>query len=272
MDWKNGLIRAFEWHPNIVRCALCLVNDSIYIYSADAKVPLLKHPLQSKVTAISWNPIREDMLAVCCETSVLIWTVEFHSKQYGSRSENVKVINTGIPVPLTDIKFDPSGQYLVACCPQSSKLIIIDSAKTPEEVTAVRQFGTCFTRVLWSPDNSQLLCLTTSNNMRIFNNKSWSSTKLQNKFAGVIQCAVWSRPKNHIVLIAPRDSSEVYALFFHHSVEATDTGSSRAFHKVLDLTEFEFSNGVKVGGKVHDMVWDKKSERLAISFKGLPIN
>ncbi|CAG2123177.1 unnamed protein product, partial [Medioppia subpectinata] len=126
MDWKNGLIRAFEWHPNGHKCAVCHINDCIYIYSFDNTfVPLLKHSLQTKVTSISWSPTQEDTLAVCCESVIILWTLDPNSRQYRPKTECIHIINCSIS-PLTDAKFDPSGRYLAACGPQSSKISLID--------------------------------------------------------------------------------------------------------------------------------------------------
>ena len=270
MDWKNGLIRAFEWHPNCVKCAVCLINDSIYIHCSDNSfVPLLKHSLQTKVTALSWSPNREDLLAVSCESVVLLWTIDPNSKQYRLSSDCLQVINNCISSPLTDVKFDPRGQFLSVCSPQSSKLILINTET--KQVKSIRSFGTCFAKLFWSPDGSRLLTSITSKYIRVFETKSWSSAKWTQNFNDICQTACWSRPNGRLLLVVPRNSVIVYAIAFYDSPQPKDVGGSHVLHQVLDVSEHEFPNGVKVGGSVHQMVWDKNSERLAISFKGFII-
>ena len=269
MDWRNGLIRAFEWHPNRVKCAVCLINDSIYIYSADNSLsPLLKHSLQTKVTALSWSPQREDLLAVSCETGVLIWTIDPKVRQYRLSNDCLQVISAGISSPLTDMKFNPSGQYLIGCSPQSSKLMVINTESDVKEVKSIRCFGNCFTKLFWSPDGNRLFTSTTSNHIRVFETNGWSSGKWMENFSEICQTGCWSRPDGRILLVAPRNSLSVFAIPFYDSPKPKDVGGSRVMYQVLDICEHEFPNGVKIGGSIHQMIWDKNSERLVISFKG----
>ncbi|CAG2162613.1 unnamed protein product [Oppiella nova] len=266
MDWRNGLIRAFQWHPNGHKCAVCHINDCIYIYSFDNSfVPLLKHSLQTKVTALSWSPTREDILAVCCDSVIILWTLDPNSRQYRPTSDCINIIHSPIS-PLTDMKFDPSGQYLAACSPQSSKLCLIEVEKK-EIVKTIRRFGTCFTRVFWSPDKTRLLSATTAKHIRVYETKGWSSAKWNQQFSGICQTACWSRPIGHLLLVALRDCPSVFAIPFYDSPQPNDVGGTRHCLEVLDISEHEFPNGIKVGGSIHDMIWDKNSERLVISFK-----
>ena len=269
MDWKNGLIRAFEWHPKQIKCAVCLINDCIYIYSSDNSfVPLLKHWLQTKVSALSWNPNREDLLAVSCEKAILIWTIDPNSRQCRLSNDCIQVISTGNMSPFTDLKFDPSGQFLCACSPQSSKLLVINTEKDPKEVKFVRNFGNCFTKLLWSPDGNRLFSMTTSKHIRVFETKNWSSDKWSEHFSDICQSGCWSRPDGRILLVAPRNSLSVFAIPFYDSPQPKDVGGSHVLFQVLDVSEHQFPNGVKVGGSIHEMVWNKNSERLVLSFKG----
>jgi aladin len=270
MDWRNGLIRAFEWHQNSNKCAICLINDCIYVYSSNnAFVPLLKHPLQRKVTALSWRPNCDDVLGVSCESAILIWTIDPNSKLYRPPNDCIRIIKTCITSPLTSMSFDMNGEYLATCSPQSSKLTLIKIDSNPEEVKTIRHFGTCFGKLFWSSDKTRLLSTTTSKYIRVFENKCWSSNKWGKQFTGICQSACWSRPNGRILLVAPRNCLKVYAIPFYDSPEPNDVGGTHNCFEVLDVSQHEFPNGIKVGGSVHDMVWDKYSERLAISFKGL---
>ncbi|XP_054154408.1 aladin-like [Oppia nitens] len=267
MDWKKGLIRTFEWHPEGLKCAVCHINDCIYIYSANTSlIALLKHINQSKVMAMSWSPTREEILVVCCQSAIIIWTVDSNSQQLRPKSESIRIINKGFKSPLTDLSFDPSGQFLVACSPQSSMLYIIDIDKLSIDKT-IRRFGVCFTRLFWSPDGNRLMTSTTGHYICVFETKNWSSAKWSENFSDICQTACWSRPNGRILLFTSRDNPTVFAIPFYDSPQPNDVGGTRKCLEVLDLSERQFPNGVKVGGNIHQMIWDKNSERLAISFK-----
>jgi len=218
--------------------------------------------------SLSWRPNREDVLAVCCESAILIWTIDPNSKFYRPPNDCIRIIKTSITSPLTSLSFDINGEYLATCSPQSSKLTLIKMDTNPEEIQTVRQLGTCFTKLFWSPDKTRLFTATTSKYIQVFENKGWSSNKWGKQITGICQTGCWSRPNGRILLIAPRDCTTVFAIPFYDSSEPNYVGGTHNCFEVLDVSEYEFPNGVKVGGSIHDMVWDKYSERLAISFKG----
>ncbi|NWT76636.1 AAAS protein, partial [Prunella himalayana] len=70
-------IRAFAWHPHTNKFAVALLDDSIRVYNSNsATVPSLKHRLQRNVAAMAWKPLCASILAVACQSCVLVWHLD----------------------------------------------------------------------------------------------------------------------------------------------------------------------------------------------------
>uniref|UniRef100_A0A674G8E5 Aladin WD repeat nucleoporin n=1 Tax=Taeniopygia guttata TaxID=59729 RepID=A0A674G8E5_TAEGU len=77
VDWAGCTIRAFAWHPHTNKFAVALLDDSIRVYnSSSATVPSLKHRLQRNVAAMAWKPLCASILAVACQSCVLVWHLD----------------------------------------------------------------------------------------------------------------------------------------------------------------------------------------------------
>lgn len=199
--WSEGLIRAFEWHPSSLRCALALVNDLIYVHSADARRPLthivvLKNLAQKGVTAMAWRPGKLSrssaeggghLLAVATAHSgrLLLWTLSEElattagAFKASDTSRCLQVVDSRLPGPVTSIAWDGEGRRLVACSPRSSSLAVLtfegedskdkDSSSSSSNkkisVRLVRQLLpplVQLTSVHWAPDGRRLLALPTT--------------------------------------------------------------------------------------------------------------
>lgn len=70
-------LRVFAWHPHTNKFAVALLDDSIRVYNANSTiVPSLKHRLQRNVAALAWKPLSASVLAVACQSCILIWTLD----------------------------------------------------------------------------------------------------------------------------------------------------------------------------------------------------
>ncbi|NXL17984.1 AAAS protein, partial [Setophaga kirtlandii] len=77
VDWAGCTVRAFAWHPHTNKFAVALLDDSIRVYnSSSATVPSLKHRLQRNVAAMAWKPLCASILAVACQSCVLVWHLD----------------------------------------------------------------------------------------------------------------------------------------------------------------------------------------------------
>lgn len=266
-DWQEGLIRSFVWHPKLYKFAYCLVNDIVYVHSIDSNSSKnsntiqLRNSHQKKVTGMTWHPINDDMLGVSTEKAIFIWTIA------GSQS-SVRIIKDYITSPITSITFNPSGDSVCFCTPQSSRIYIhkidYEVGKENEAVKLVWRFGSCFTHLLWSPDQMRLLAGTTSNYIRVFENKNWSSKYWP---INLCQAACWSYD-GKILLLATSDECSIYALTFYDPCQPDDVGGSNNLIKVTDTEEVTLDDGNIIGGRINDLAWDQSSQRLAVLFKG----
>ncbi|KAI1289850.1 Aladin [Halotydeus destructor] len=272
LDWEGSLIRTFSWHPNYYRCAFAISNDDIYVYSAaHTNGLLLRHPLQRKIMSLAWMPKNEDVLAVGCQAVVVIWTIDSTATTASRVAISCsRLIDTGLPLPVTTVAFEPSGEWLVIGGPTSSKLTMVNANKSKEN-KVVRRFGSGYPRIDWSPDGVRMLCHTTSKYIRVFENQAWSSSTWgSDVMDDLCQASCWSKPYGRFLLVAPKSDSCVYALTFLDTAEAGIVGGASSLTKLLDFEELEHAEIDNIGKVVHDMLWDKHSERLVISFKDQP--
>lgn len=276
LDWKSGLIRAFEWHPNSLRCALALSNDLIYVYSADNQRPhtyicCLKHVLQKKVSAIAWHPKRDDILVVACENRILLWTLQSDMKDFKPDICCFKTISTRLSSPIVSIVFDSDGKTLVACSPRNSSIAVIkfDDTLAYTVHRETKLFFSQFTSFLWSPDQTRLLAHTTTNKLCILENKLWSYRCWKSNLDTLCQSSVWSRPTGKILLFVPKNSSKIFSLIFYDKAEAGDVGGGPDNSTLLlDTSEQHFGSDVELGLIINQIIWDKNSTRLVVSFQG----
>ena len=282
LNWKSGLIRAFEWHSASLRCALALVNDLVYIYSADLKRPLyyiccLKNTAQKRISSMAWHPKRDDILAISSEHKILLWFLKSDLQNFKPDIQKcLQVIDLKIRSPITSIVFDYEGNTLIACSPRSSSLSVITfdwSIESKEKSYSVRRIRVAFTSpltsLLWSPDKRRLLAHTTSKKIRIFENFQWSSKYWTSNFSSFCQASCWSRPSGRILLFVQKDSSKIFALTFYDKAEANDVGGSPDKSVLLlDTTKSHFPD-CSLGAKIQQIVWDRNSTRLAVTFRGM---
>ncbi|KIH52966.1 hypothetical protein ANCDUO_16917, partial [Ancylostoma duodenale] len=73
---KNNWLRCVAVHEEGRRIAICQTNNYIRVYNIgrSQKTPLtLKHPLQSNVASMAWEPFDQRVLAVAANNKILIW-------------------------------------------------------------------------------------------------------------------------------------------------------------------------------------------------------
>lgn len=298
LEWQQGVIRSFRWHPTVLKAALAVSNDDVFIYSSsDAIVLLLRHPFQKKIIDIIWNPKVDTEVAIICQAVIVIWSVKCDTPNEKSRVplSNAVLIEKEVRklYPITSVAYDPTGTQLFVSSPSSSKVLILDhprklatpasttttsvpAFKTPsskaedpkDKVVFLRKWGHGVHRLIFSPNGNRLLTLPTANCIRVYEKNAWSSRTWGSRMmSDLCQCAVWSRPLGHYLLVASRKDPSIYAVAFYDQPLAGEVGGESTFMKVLDLSEYELPNGQMVGGEIHDMVWDKNSERLVIAFE-----
>lgn len=306
-EWKSGLVRTFVWHPNSLRCALALVNDLIYVYSADHKRPMnhitcVKNVHQRRISSMCWHPKLDDVLVVACRDKILIWRFECLSTNVAQSSPalvkaessstrqqpSLQIVNTHLQSPITSLAFNMNGNMLVSCSPRNASLSLcrFDDKCQLIKIESIRmkQLSSLIhlpqlTSLQWSPDGQRLLALTTVRHKPIcvfesikWSYKFWTFPCEHNQ--QLCQTAVWSRPNGMILLFVPKQSSKVYALTFYDQAEADDVGgcSSDKCTLVLDTRQFFDQNDITFMPIIRQMCWDSKSTKLVVSFHGKKID
>ncbi|XP_074647828.1 aladin-like isoform X2 [Tubulanus polymorphus] len=271
-DWLNSPIRAFVWHPHIIKYAVCLQDDSIRVYSKQTEiVPTLKHKLQKGVSEVAWKPFSASILAVACQTCVLIWHVDPMSLSTRPSTSSVQVLSQSGHCPITSLAWCPKGGVLVSASAADTAMMVWDVAT--EVCIPLRRYGGGGVSLLrWSPDGSKLLSATPSTIFRVWDSQTWTCEKWS-KLAGRCQVACWN-PQGTVLLFATRDEPTIYSLTFGN-IEQTSSamiGGSKMAISCIDVSEVEVTSGgnetIRVGGTVHSMVWDPTGERLAVQFTG----
>lgn len=109
-NWSSCCLRVFAWHPHTNKFAVALLDDSIRVYNANSTiVPSLKHRLQRNVAALAWKPLSASVLAVACQSCILIWTLDPTSLSTRPSSGCAQVLSHPGHTPVTSLAWAPSG-------------------------------------------------------------------------------------------------------------------------------------------------------------------
>ncbi|XP_067125534.1 aladin [Centruroides vittatus] len=268
-DWNTGIVRVLVWHPQTMKCAVALRDDSIRIFTSNNKmIPVLKHRLQKEVTSMAWKPYYSSILAVACNMGVLVWQIDPTSLVTRPSSSCVTFLKQKGPV--TCVSWHPDGSFLVSSSAADSKLHVWNVAM--ETKTSVQRMGGGGVTLLkWSMDGKRLFTATPSSLFRVWETaQNWTCEKWTN-LVGHCKAACWS-PDGSILLFATLDEPVIYFLNFpsSKSLEKYDDLSSKSAIPVIDLTQILVNTGndeIRIGGRIQNMIWDKTGERLAVSFK-----
>lgn len=109
-NWSSCCLRVFAWHPHTNKFAVALLDDSVRVYNASSTiVPSLKHRLQRNVAALAWKPLSASVLAVACQSCILIWTLDPTSLSTRPSSGCAQVLSHPGHTPVTSLAWAPSG-------------------------------------------------------------------------------------------------------------------------------------------------------------------
>ncbi|XP_048048536.1 aladin [Megalobrama amblycephala] len=264
LDWSDGALRSFAWHPHTDKFAVALLDDSIKIYKSHSSTsPTLKHRCQRSVCALQWKPLCGSALAVACQSCLLIWHVDPASLSTRPSSGCAQVLSHPGHSPITSIAWSPTGSLLVSASPVDTAMMVWDVA-AESCVPLQRVGGGGVTYLSWSPDGSRLLAATPSALFRVWETRMWTCERWP-CLKGSCQSACWS-PDGGCLLLSIQGERLIYALTFSDL-----TGGPKAATVVADLSETSFSGPdgeLIVGGEVCSLSWDPRGERLAVLLKG----
>ena len=209
LGWDQEIVKVFKWHPTASKCAVCLINDDILIYSKKSLasnshvVPLLRHPQQKKVTDMIWKPTsspstpvsghHDVILAVGCQSSIIVWNLssfDFKGDRNRVPFSSARVIDRQsldgclIP-PISSLTYDPTGKTLMFSTPSSSKIIIVN--KLIEDNAQFPHLQQHFKEPASPSSDTQ----TKDETIKIINNK--------HRFSHGIIRLLWSPDKNRLL-------------------------------------------------------------------------
>ncbi|XP_053373470.1 aladin-like isoform X2 [Mercenaria mercenaria] len=284
VHWTTSPIKAFSWHPHTLKFSYALQDDTVRVHANFTElasslkhtelVPILKHKLQKNIACLDWQPNSSSVLAVGCQSCILIWHVEPTSLATRPSSSSVQVLQESGHSPVTSLSWSPDGRILMSASPVDTAMMAWDVAL--ETCTPLRRFGGGgVSLVSWSPDGSKLFSATPSNVFRVWETRTWNCEKWSTS-TGPCKTACWS-PKGNILLFATENHPVIYSLTFSEVSDEKKPvifGSQTAMATV-DLSETDLQigdsssvNSCRVGGLIQHMSWDSHGERLAVVFQG----
>ncbi|XP_059968437.1 aladin isoform X1 [Mesoplodon densirostris] len=272
-NWSSCCLRVFAWHPHTNKFAVALLDDSIRVYNANSTiVPSLKHRLQRNVAALAWKPLSASVLAVACQSCILIWTLDPMSLSTRPSSGCAQVLSHPGHTPVTSLAWAPSGSRLLSASPVDAAILVWDvSTETCVPLPWFRGGGV--TNLLWSPDGSKVLATTPSALFRVWEAQMWTCERWPT-LSGRCQTGCWS-PDGNRLLFAVLGEPLIYSLSFPERCGERKgcVGGAKSATIVADLSEttIQTPDGEeRLGGEAHSMVWDPSGERLAVLMKGNP--
>jgi len=265
-------VKALAWHPHVTKLAVAHRDDAIHVYTAGSSInPILKHKLQKKVSDLAWKPLSGSVLAVACETCVLIWHVEPTSLAIRPSSSTVQILRATDHSPVTSLAWDPHSGHLVSSSPCHATAMVWD---VPLEtgIPLGRNRGGGISHLSYSPDGTKLLTATTSPLFRVWETYHWQ-WEVWSQLTGRLTASCWS-PDGRILLFAMEGESGLYAVRYSEEAWTGNGSVSSASSSILlaDVSQVSVSpstdnRAVKTGGTVSSIVWDKTGERVAVMFQ-----
>ncbi|XP_032569476.1 aladin isoform X2 [Chiroxiphia lanceolata] len=237
-----------------------------------ATVPSLKHRLQRNVASMAWKPLCASILAVACQTCVLVWHLDPTSLSTRPSSGCAQVLSYPGHSPVTSLAWAPSGERLLSASPVDTTMLVWDVST--ENCVQLQWFGGGgVTYLAWSPDGSKVLAATPSAVFRVWEAQMWTCERWPT-IRGRCQTGCWS-PDGSRLLFTVLGESVIYSLSFseYRGEMQGQVGGSKTASIVADLSETTFETlygDERIGGEVHSMVWDPTGERLAVIIRGHP--
>ncbi|CAJ0599721.1 unnamed protein product [Cylicocyclus nassatus] len=285
LNWRNNWLRCVAVHDEGRRIAICQANNYIRIYKIgrSQKTPLtLKHPLQTNVASMAWEPFDQRVLAVAANNKILIWRLTMKAANIKPSVHCAQVIELPFE-PISQLVWDrTTTNVLFAVSPNSNKIMIVDIS-TGDVDSFGAWTGGNVTQIVPNADGRRLAVLYTGNLIRVYDRSCWREERW-GSLAGRAVSAVWS-PAGDFLLFATEHSGQLYTLNFSAKKVINDdkipetrwVGDSHAI-PVFDLSPVEFDPSeleiqgavereiVTIGGKVQSLTLSPDGQRLSVNF------
>ncbi|XP_026723054.1 aladin isoform X1 [Athene cunicularia] len=219
---------------------------------------------------MAWKPLCASILAVACQSCVLVWHLDPTSLSTRPSSGCAQVLSYPGHSPVTSLAWAPSGELLLSASPVDTTMLVWDVST--ENCVQLQWFGGGgVTYLAWSPDGSKVLAATPSAVFRVWEAQMWTC-EWWPTMKGRCQTGCWS-PDGSRLLFTVLGESVIYSLSFseYRGEMQGQVGGSKTASIVADLSETTFETlygEERVGGEAHSMVWDPTGERLAVIIRG----
>eukprot|EP00117_Sycon_ciliatum_P036021 scpid66854/ scgid27181/ Aladin; Adracalin len=289
--WATCPVRAMEWHPHASRLAVARKDNLVQVYQmqttatsscphfSTGRMQQLKHPEQKRISSLAWKPYSGSVLAVGCQTGVVVWQVRSHP---GAPRPHPQHLCSNGHSPVTSVAWSSDGRLLASASPADTSLMIWDVTSPDCTGTPITRHGGGGVSLLaWSSaisdtGMSRLLTATPSPLFRVWETRCFTCERWSN-LAGRVTAACWSPDGNVLVFAMADDPALYYLTFFVSKTESADestrrVGGADTAVKCVDLTPVEMAAAndmdepVTVGGCVQSLAWDASGERLAATF------
>ncbi|ESP00171.1 hypothetical protein LOTGIDRAFT_173406 [Lottia gigantea] len=273
LSLSESPVRAFAWHPHVTKFAYALHDDSIKVHTqGNTLTPILKHKLQKYVADLSWQPLSSSVLAVACQTCILVWHVDPNSLAARPSSSCVQVLSQTGHSPISSLAWHPQASLLLSSSPTDTAIMVWSVAM--ENCVSLRRAGGGGVSLLkFSPDGTRVLAATPMPIFRVWDAVTWNC-EVWSKLTGRCNSACWS-PDDQILLFTMENDPIIYSITFGRShlntVSQDVSAKSNMAVPVADMSETEImmddGSIVKIGGCVQNIEWDKTGKRLAVLFQ-----
>ncbi|MCL4136203.1 UNVERIFIED_CONTAM: hypothetical protein GTU68_044834, partial [Idotea baltica] len=187
---NSGCVLRIAWHPHTSTLAAAYGDDSIRVFGKGRSLtPLLKHRLQKQITQIQWMPYCASILAVGCQSGILLWTLDPISVVTRPSGSCLSSLAHPATLPLTSLSWHPKGLRLACVGGKGRELVVWDIA-SEAHCTVHSGIATCISMVSWSPDGNRLLAAMSTAVIKVFETRSWSLERWS--LASPLQSCAWS--------------------------------------------------------------------------------
>ncbi|XP_067833505.1 aladin-like isoform X2 [Heptranchias perlo] len=236
--WVSSLHGSLS--PHLTLSTESLLSEFSQVTDCET-VPTLKHRLQKNVSALAWKPLCASVLAVGCQSCILVWNIDPTSLSTRPSSGCAHVLSQPGHCPVTSLAWSPKGGLLLSASPVDTSMMVWD-VSTEICVPLQRVGGGGVTYLAWSPDGSRVLAATPSSVFRVWETRTWTCERWPT-LRGRCQTGCWS-PDGTRLLFTVQGESVIYLLTFSDTGEMLATGgSSKTASICADLSKTTFECG-----------------------------
>jgi WD40 repeat protein len=231
------------WHPYRPLLAVITGDGGVRVVDlvSDSWSGVIFREVHHAAQRIAWQPYSGTSLAVASAAGVCVWC--FKSNQ------RWRVLSA----PAVDLAWAPSGKQLAVA--STDGLFICDLGEAP----LVRLVSSSVGRVAWSPSGSQLVVSAASGTrFAVWRTTDWTRS-VWHAPRSTVTAAAWS-PDGESMLFVCEHDSRIYAL------------RGGQAHIVFDCDETCLLNDeeLSLGGPVHNLLWNPRGLRVAVTFAASP--